>query len=226
MPISITEARALYDAGAPVARVADQLGVSLRAFRDLRIANGWPLREPVAKPAQAGAHAIAKPRRAAGAKTSPKGKKSSRQAGRGSRAAVKPAPGQRARARAQPPAKSPRAPRVANDETSRDTRQDPAPAGAPVDARALRRQLEGRLHREISSAGARLASASDDAAERAARTLASLVKSLAELRRLETLDPSTAGQTGDADACDERPPRDLDTLREELARALERLSPA
>ena len=76
MPISIIEARALYDAGAPVARVADQLGVSLRAFRDLRIANGWPLREPIARPAQAGAPD--KPKPLAGPKKPASRKRSSR----------------------------------------------------------------------------------------------------------------------------------------------------
>lgn len=213
MPISITQARALYDAGAPVARVADQLGVSVRAFRDLRLANGWPLREPVARPAQAGAPGNAK--RAAGKKTAV-GKNSAK---RPRRAAPK-----RGNAKAPAAVAKRRVPHVASDEPSQEATHDATAAADPVDARALRRQLEGRLHREISSAGSRLASASDAAAERAARTLASLVKSLAELRRLESLDPSTAGQTGDADARDERPPRDLDTLREELARALERLS--
>lgn len=218
MSISITEARALYDAGAPVARVADQLGVSLRAFRDLRIANGWPLREPIARPAQAGAPD--KPKPPAGPKKPASRKRSSRKLARASTEGPR-----RAKAKAQAPKGARRQqPRSAESDALHPQTQTAPPACEPVDARALRRQLEGRLHREIASAGARLASASDAAAERGARTLASLVKSLTELRRLETLDPSTAGQTGDADACDERPPRDLDTLREELARALERLS--
>lgn len=53
------------------------------------------------------------------------------------------------------------------------------------------------------------------AAERAARTLASLVRTLNELRRLEAAA---------ADQDDDAPPRDIDAFRAELARRLERLA--
>jgi hypothetical protein len=44
MTISLSEARALYDAGAPVTHVAGLLGLSDAAFRRFRADNGWPLR--------------------------------------------------------------------------------------------------------------------------------------------------------------------------------------
>jgi len=44
MPLSLPEARALYDSGAPVTHVAAALGLNAAAFRKLRLLHNWPLR--------------------------------------------------------------------------------------------------------------------------------------------------------------------------------------
>ena len=102
----------------------------------------------------------------------------------------------------------------------------PTPAAdAPADVPVIRRQLEQVFNSNLASLQKRLSGdgATDDI-ERNARLLASLVKTLAELRRLEALDPARGADANAEGHDDERPPRDLDTLRDELARALERLS--
>lgn len=211
MPISLSEARALYDAGAPVARVAGELGLTVRAFRTLRERNGWPMRPAATtasaarqKPPNARATKAKGPKRTASAK--PK-------SARPKRVTSRPVKGAAA---APPDAPHADAPRLDVSPVATDA--------SAVDVPAIRRQLQQRLQKEIAGVGARFESGSEVAAERTARMLASLVKSLAELRRLEALDPSDEGTSGDADERDERPPRDLETLREELSRALERLS--
>lgn len=171
MTISIPEARALYDSGAPVAHVAKALNMKAGAFRRLRQKHGWPMRpSPIV-----------------------------------------------ARTSAAAPKRSVRKSKVAPAEAS-------LPPGA-LDLPAFRRQIADAAHSELSKVQKTLASGKTEDVERNARLLASLVKSLAELRRLEALDPP-GGVTAPAveGQDDEPPPRDLDALRDELARALERMS--
>ncbi len=94
-----------------------------------------------------------------------------------------------------------------------------------IDLPAFRRQVADAAHSELSKVQKTLASGKTEDIERNARILASLVKSLAELRRLEALDPPGGATAPAVEGQDEqRPPRDLGTLRDELARALERMS--
>jgi hypothetical protein len=115
-----------------------------------------------------------------------------------------------------------RKPAAASPPAAPDDRP-PAPPCAetpPIeDAAELTDRLERALAREVASfeAGAEPEAAP---AGRNARILASLVKTLAELRKLEAA-PKTKrrqGQTHDGEA--KRPPRDLAALREDLARKL------
>lgn len=103
--------------------------------------------------------------------------------------------------------------------------------GAPVDTRALSRRLEQGVQRELVGVEKRLGSVRTTTAEVNARILASLVKSLAELRRLDGWAPAKTAQSGagasheaetDVEE-DERPSRSIAELREELAAKLERL---
>lgn len=100
---------------------------------------------------------------------------------------------------------------------------------AVADTHVLSRRVEAAVRRELAGIEKRLGSGADaSAAERNARVLASLVKSLAELARIDTArkeagDVQNESNSGDADTEDRRPPRDLAELREELAARLERL---
>ena len=92
----------------------------------------------------------------------------------------------------------------------------------PVDTNALKRRLAGALRREIARVESELENVAPPGAERKARILASLVKTLADLRRLDE-----ASKPNDSEASDERrdgaPPRDLATLRQALVDRLEDL---
>jgi hypothetical protein len=185
MTISIPEARALYDGGAPVAHIAKALNMKAGAFRRLRQKHGWPMRP---SPIVVRTSAAAPKRSVRNRKVAPA-------------AAIAPAGEEEA------------APAEAS-----------LPPGA-LDLPAFRRQIADAAHSELSKVQKTLASGKTEDVERNARLLASLVKSLAELRRLEALDPP-GGVTAPAveGQDDEPPPRDLDALRDELARALERMS--
>ncbi len=184
MPISQSEARALYDSGAPVAHVAKALDMSVDAFRRHRQKLGWPMRaSPIA-------------RRPAAKTSAPKVS-----AKRKTMAAAPPLPSP---AEASPP-------EIAED--------------APVNLPDVRRRIGDVAQSELAKVHRLLSSGKTEDVERNARLLASLVKTLAELRRLEALDPLASAHPQAAEGQDdERPPRDLATLRDELARALERLS--
>lgn len=193
MPISFEEARALYDGGAPVARVASELGMDAREFLRHRKTHGWPLRpSPVRKSATPGLKPSSRP-------------------------AAKPKTARAKKTRRKPPVRKPAAQAIEAPDIA---------AGAPVANFAhTRRKLERALHESLSSVEKKLSSGANSDVERNARILASLVKSLAELRRLEALEPRSDDNTGAADGTeDERPPRDIETLRDELSRALERMS--
>lgn len=108
--------------------------------------------------------------------------------------------------------------------------QEIADEYAPTQStRALSRRVEAAVRRELAGIEKRLGTGADAAsAERNARVLASLVKSLAELGRIDAARNETGGagnesNGGDAETQDERPPRDLAELREELAARLDRL---
>ncbi len=104
---------------------------------------------------------------------------------------------------------------------------DAPPAKKPRDANRLIARLEDAVEQEFARAEAALAKHAPKTIEASARTLASLVKTLAELKRLRREnedrendiedDDEEAGRGGDA------PPRELAELRAELARRLERL---
>jgi hypothetical protein len=191
MPISLTEARALYDSGAPVAHVAAALGLKADAFRKLRQQYGWPLRpSPI------------------------------------TRRANETAPAPRPKRKRTPASATPRAETA--DPSSPDAEPPPQNGdgeAAQVNLSGFRRQVESAALGELAKVQKTLASGKTEDVERNARLLASLVKSLAELRRLEALDPLSGAHVSGAEGQDdERPPRDLETLRDELARALERMS--
>jgi hypothetical protein len=102
----------------------------------------------------------------------------------------------------------------------------PPPATKPADAGRLIARLEDAVEREFARAEAALEKQAPKTIEASARTLATLVKTLAELKRMRR----DAGETDEGakthdedDAAPEEPPRDLAELRAELARRLERL---
>ncbi|MGE3247029.1 MAG: hypothetical protein AB7F96_02705 [Beijerinckiaceae bacterium] len=94
---------------------------------------------------------------------------------------------------------------------------------------ALSRKVENAVRRELAGIEQNLGAKGDPAdAERNARVLASLVKSLVELGRLEASrreDGNAKEGSGGAHAeqSGERPPRNLAQLREELAARLDRI---
>jgi hypothetical protein len=194
MPITLSEARALYDSGAPVAHVAAALELDARAFLRLRRQHDWPLRpSPIRNAAKA---------KRAGAKR-----------------ADASAPAQAA------PAVSPADVYLTLDDVTPADRSAGEAATHTVDIGALRRQLANATQSELATVQKTLASGKPEDIERNARLLASLVKTLAELRRLEALDPQCGAKPLAVEGMDdEPPPRDLETLRDELARALERMS--
>jgi hypothetical protein len=102
-----------------------------------------------------------------------------------------------------------------------------APAtAAPADPARLIARLEDAVEREFARAEAALDKHAPKTAEASARTLATLVKTLAELKRLrrDADEPREDAPRDDDDADDsDAPPRDLAELRAELARRLERL---
>ena len=108
--------------------------------------------------------------------------------------------------------------------------QEAAPATKkPRDANRLIARLEDAVEQEFARAEAALAKHAPKTIEASARTLASLVKTLAELKRMrrENEDRENDAEDDDERAGSERggddPPRELAELRAELARRLERL---
>ncbi len=114
-----------------------------------------------------------------------------------------------------------------------------AAAGTPRNAKAapppfpeasgdLIARLEEAVQREFARAEATLEKKAPASIEASARTLASLVRTLAELKRMrreagEAEKQKDAHDDDDADAGRDAPPRQLAELRAELARRLERL---
>jgi hypothetical protein len=110
---------------------------------------------------------------------------------------------------------------------ARPTVDAPAPAPAPrADPGRLIARLEDAVEREFARAETALDKQAPKTAEASARTLATLVKALAELKRLRgSADAAREEAASDDDDApdDDAPPRDLAELRAELARRLERL---
>jgi len=108
---------------------------------------------------------------------------------------------------------------------ARDTTpQEPADR----ESRSLIARLEEAVEREFVRAEAALATCGAKAApktmETSARVLASLVRSLAELKRMNRDAVAAREEDGRGrDAFDDEPPRQLAELREELARRLEHM---
>ena len=108
--------------------------------------------------------------------------------------------------------------------------QEPPPeAGGEesLDTRPLERRLVRALRREIARAETEIENASHPGAERKARILGLLVKTLGDLRRLDATDKANA-QKAAPDATEEQPPRDLPprdlaALRQALVERLEEL---
>lgn len=99
-----------------------------------------------------------------------------------------------------------------------------APEPEKKSQRSLIARLEEAVEREFARAETALESGEPKNIEQSARVLASLVRSLAELKRMTRDVPR--GEEEDvsaADASADEPPRRLAELREELARRLERL---
>lgn len=104
--------------------------------------------------------------------------------------------------------------------------QDGKPQRASSPSRSLIARLEDAVEREFAHAEEALAKRAPKTIEASARALASLVRTLAELKRMRReADPSYEGARDDDDgATDSDPhPRELAELRAELARRLERL---
>ncbi|MBG0810574.1 hypothetical protein IY145_14470 [Methylosinus sp. H3A] len=102
------------------------------------------------------------------------------------------------------------------------------PARSKTESRSLIARLEEAVEREFVRAEAALATCGAKAApktmETSARVLASLVRSLAELKRMNRDAGALREEDGRGrDAFDDEPPRELAELREELARRLERM---
>lgn len=106
-----------------------------------------------------------------------------------------------------------------DDAPAPDKQPPPVQAPAGEDDAQLTDRLERALAREVSSFEAE-ADPQAAPAGRNVRILASLVKTLAELRKLEAAPKSKRrkGQMHDGQA--QRPPRDLATLREDIAQRL------
>jgi hypothetical protein len=210
MPLSLPEARALYDSGAPVTHVAAALGLNAAAFRKLRLLHKWPLRPSpiVRRTGEAAAQTI----------KTPKAKQLKRKTSKAK-------PRQKIPQKQKPASLT--AP-LTDDDAPLTQKLEVIPPDAnppPVNLPKVRQQVADATQRELAKVHKKLASGTTEDVERNARLLASLVKSLAELRRLEALDPLGGAQAPAVEGQDDqRPPRDLDTLRDELARALERIS--
>lgn len=104
----------------------------------------------------------------------------------------------------------------------------PDGAAGGASSRRLVARLEDAVEREFTHAEAALAKRNPKAIEARARALASLVRSLAELKRMSRDGAPSPGEAreGDERTTDESsdtPPRQLAELRAELARRLERL---
>lgn len=102
-----------------------------------------------------------------------------------------------------------------------------------IDRASTRRRLVRAIRREIVRVESQLDAVASPGAERRSRILASLAKTLAELRRLDEPKTHTRGEAGDdrqgdasrtEDAPGEQPPpRDLAALRQALVDRLEEL---
>jgi hypothetical protein len=96
----------------------------------------------------------------------------------------------------------------------------PAIPITPLSADELIPKLEAAINREFAHAEYALAHGEPRNAEKNAKTMASLVRSLAELKRIKR---DAQGHERHNDRADEPPARDLDELKAELARRLDRL---
>jgi len=107
-------------------------------------------------------------------------------------------------------------------------RASAAPAPAKKPSKSLIARLEDAVEREFARAESALEKGGPKSMEQSARVLASLVRSLSELKRMNR-DAGSAprdaeeGDESGADVSADEPPRRLAELREELARRLERL---
>jgi hypothetical protein len=95
----------------------------------------------------------------------------------------------------------------------------PVPVG-PMMPDELIPKIEAAINREFAHAEHALAHGEPRNAEKTARTMASLVRSLAELKRVQR---DAQGDGTHNDGPDEAPARDLAELKAELARRLDRL---
>jgi hypothetical protein len=95
----------------------------------------------------------------------------------------------------------------------------PAPV-APMTLDEMIPKIEAAINREFALAEHALAHGEPRNAEKTAKTMASLVRSLAELKRVKR---EAQGHERHNDGPGEAPTRDLDELKAELARRLDRL---
>ncbi|MBS7539370.1 hypothetical protein [Ancylobacter lacus] len=194
-PDAVEEARRLYEhTSVPVQQIADLLGIC-KSTLNLRIRHwGWTRRVHRIPPAQAGAPAVP-----GGVSANPAG------ADPGAAGPAAPASAGSAGCPAAPAAGPERL-------------ADPATSRRDLVARLVKR-IEGEIaavERLIARAGLNAGAVRVADAERAARTLGLLVRSLRELAALERAE----GPEEDEDADEVR---DVDSYRRELARALERV---
>jgi hypothetical protein len=98
--------------------------------------------------------------------------------------------------------------------------QSPEIAVKPLSLDEMIPKIEAALNREFAHVEHALAHGAPRNAEKTARTMASLVRSLAELKRVKR---EAQGHETQSDGAGEPPARDLAELKAELARRLDRL---
>lgn len=192
---ALADARRRYDAGEPLAPIAASLNMGAEVFLRFRRKENWPLRlSPIRRKTDA-------------PKTNELGTNElgTNELGADEASQDKPAP---------------EAELVASSLLPTNT----TPPNGLVDVEALRRRLERAVEAELASVEARLSGQSVAMGERNARLLASLVKTFAELRRFAAASRPKPGAGDDSVENDEPAPRDINVLRDELARLVERIA--
>jgi hypothetical protein len=191
--------RAYVDDAVPVRRICETFHITARRLYLMADREGWPRRQQRATPRRAGRPRIANARPG--------------RPGRG-------APGERGPSKQDPGAQDPGGPDAGGQNASeRDAGERHADRRAAL-IRRLYRTLEQQMH-EIET---RLDAASGDAAtasaERDARTLSTLTRTLEKLLEMEQSASATPAQKDDLSD------RKIDELREHVARKIARLGGA
>ncbi|HEY0328795.1 MAG TPA: hypothetical protein VGC77_06795 [Rhodopseudomonas sp.] len=196
---------------------ADEVGVALakRAVARVKAAEAEAEAEAELEPAAAAKPVAKKTARKTGAKKTPAARKKIAKTA-AKPAAETPADEDIADATLPAPARKSRGPSGVS-RTAVDRLDDPKPASGLKLLDRVSRSIEREINQiEALVGGSHLKEKQRTEAERRARTLASLTKTLSELRRLRATEQARA-------ADDDAVPRDLDEFRRALSRRLEQL---